>query len=83
MLSLKFCLPGSRSLSFRGKSLIINALAVSRIWYVASLVFMPPCIPHELCSLVFKFFWTGKSDLVSRTVVVQSPLLGGFSVVDV
>ena len=32
----------SRSLSFRGKVLIINALALSRIWYVASLVYMPP-----------------------------------------
>ena len=73
----------SRSLSFRGKSLIINALALSRIWYVASLVFMPPCIAHELCSLVFKFFWSGKRDLVARSVVVQSPLFGGFSVVDV
>jgi len=56
---------------YRGKSLVINALALSRIWYVASL------------SLVFNFFWSGKRDLVSRTVVVQSPLFGGFSVVDV
>ena len=73
----------SRSLSFCGKSLVINALALSRIWYVASLVFMPPRILHELCSLVFKFFWSGKRDLVSRSVIVQSPFFGGFSVVDV
>ena len=73
----------SRSLSLRGKALVINALALSRIWYVASLVHMPPCIMRELCSLVFNFFWSGKRDLVSRAVVVQSPLLGGFSVVDV
>ena len=32
------------SLSFRGKALIINALALSRIWYVASLVYMPPFV---------------------------------------
>ena len=68
----------SRSLSFHGKSLVINALALSRIWYVASLVFMPPGILHELCSLVFKFFWSGKRDLVAGTVVVQSSLFGGF-----
>lgn len=73
----------SRSLSFRGKALVINALALSQIWYVASLVYMPPRILHELCTLVFSFFWSGKKDLVSRTVVVQSPLFGGFSVVDV
>ena len=32
----------SRSLSFRGKALVVNALALSRVWYVASLVHMPP-----------------------------------------
>jgi len=32
----------SRSLSYSGKALVINALALSRIWYVASLVHMPP-----------------------------------------
>ena len=32
---------------------------------------------------MFAFFWSGKKDLASRTVVVQSPLFGGFSVVDV
>ena len=73
----------SRSLSLRGKALVINALALSRIWYVASLVFMPPRVMYELCTLVFNFFWSGKRDLVSRAVVVQPPLFGGFSVVDV
>ena len=36
-----------------------------------------------LNSLVFKFFWKGKPDLVSRAVVVQPNCCGGFSVVDV
>ena len=64
----------SCSLYFRGKAVVINALALSRIWYVASLVYIPPRTLHELCSLVLNFFWSGKKDLVSRTVVVQSPL---------
>ena len=59
----------SRSLSFPGKALIINALALSRVWYVAS--------------LDFSFFWFGKRELVYRSSVTQSPLFGGFSVVDV
>ena len=73
----------ARSLSFRGKSLVINALALSRIWYVASLIHMPPWILIELSTLVFFFLWSGKRDLVSRSVVIQLSLLGGFSVVDV
>ena len=72
-----------RALSFRGRALIINALALSRVWYVASLVHMPNWVLKELSSLVFGFFWKGKVELVSRVVVTQSPLHGGFSVVDV
>ena len=62
-----------RSLSYRGKALIINALTLSRIWYVASLVY----------KLIFKFFWSGKRDLVACRVVVQPTSCGGFSVVNV
>ena len=72
-----------RNLSFRGKALVINALALSRIWYVACLVHMPPWILRMLNSLIFDFFWKTKCELVSRAVVVQPPSLCGFSVVNV
>ena len=65
------------------KLLMINALALSRIWYVASLIHMPSWVLRELSVLVFSFFWSGKHELVSRSVVIQPSLLGGFSVVDV
>jgi len=73
----------SRSLSLSGKALIINALALSRIWYVASLVFMPSWVCTELNKIIFSFFWSGKRDLVSRNVLFQSPDSGGFSVVSI
>lgn len=71
----------SRSLSFGGKALVVNALALSRIWYIASLVYMPPRILAELEILVFKFFWNEKRDLVARNVVIHSCFNGGFNVV--
>ena len=58
-----------RSLSFSGKALVINALALSRVWYVASLVFMPPWVKAELTRLIFDFFWGGKRDLLARRVL--------------
>ena len=73
----------SRVLSFRGKALVVNALALSRVWYVASLIHMPAWVQKELSLLAFSFFWSGKRELVSRAVVVQSPLFGGFAVVDI
>ena len=65
-------------LSLSGKALIMNALALSRIWYVASLIPMPSWVLRELNSVIFAFFWSGKRDLVARNVVAQSSLLGGF-----
>ena len=70
-----------RHLSFQRKALIVNALALSRVWYVASFIPMPLWVDNELNSLIFNFFWSGKKDLVSRTVTIHSKSDGGFSVV--
>ena len=61
---------------------MINALALSQVWYVASLICMPPWVFGELLRLVFSFFWKDKKDLVLRSVVAQAPSVRGFSVVD-
>ena len=45
-----------RSLSYRGRALVINALALSRVWYVASLIHVPRWVIAELNTLIFKFF---------------------------
>ena len=71
----------SRSLSFQGKALVVNALVLSRIWYVASLIHMPPWVLKKLNTLCFKFFWSGKKDLVARAVVCQPLDSAGLSVV--
>ena len=71
------------ALSFRGRALVIGSLALSRIWYVASLVHMPLWVHAELAKLIFPFFWKVKRDLVARVVVTQPPNAGGFSVVDI
>ena len=72
-----------RGLSFRGKALIVNALALARIWYVADLIHLPAWALGELSSLVFSFFWKGKPDLVARKVVSQPTSFGGFGVVSI
>ena len=69
------------SLSFSGRALVASSLALSRIWYVASLVHMPHWVLRELNTLLFNFFWAGKKDKVSRKVVVQPRDCGGFAVV--
>ena len=72
-----------RTLSYSGKATVINALALSRIWYIASLVFFPSWACAELNTLIFIFFWSGKKDLVARKVLVHPYTCGGFSVVSI
>ena len=63
-----------RALSFRNRALVIGSLALSRIWYVASLIHMPVWVHAELARLIFPFFWKGKPDLVAREVVIDIKL---------
>jgi len=56
-----------RHLTYRGKSFVINALALSRIWYMASLVHMPDWVLREINTLIFKFFWKGKGDFIGMS----------------
>ena len=61
---------------------MVNTLALSRFWHVASLVGVPDWVYAELLKLIFNFFWGDKRDLVARAVVIQPPSAGAFSVVD-
>ena len=70
-------------MSYRGRALVINALGLSHIWYLASVIPVPDWVVRELNSLVFKFFWKGKVDLVAQSVVVQPCCAGGFGVVSI
>ena len=45
-----------RSLSYLGKALVINALALSRVWYVAPLIYVPRWVDAELTTSIFRFF---------------------------
>ena len=62
----------SRSLSYYGKVFIVNALALSRVWYVASLLPMPVWVSSELNTLVFSLTWL--PEMWSVTLLVKEDL---------
>ena len=70
-------------MSFRGSVLVIDSLALSRIWYVATLVHMPLWVHAELVKMMFPSCWKWKPELVTRDVVTQPPTASGFSVVNI
>ena len=64
-----------------GRALISNALALARVWYMATLLPIPGWALGKLNRIIFPFFWKGKKDLVARTVLIQSRSCGGFGIV--
>ena len=56
-------------LSMRWPSLVFPTLA--------SIFSVPGWVVRKLNTLVFKFFWKGKRELVARRVVIQEPRFGG------
>lgn len=71
-----------RSLTFSGKALVANALALSGLWHCVSVATVPDWVIKDVNSQLFSFFWSGKRDLVSRRAVCQPKERGGFAVPD-
>ena len=73
----------NQSLSFSGKSTVINTLVVSRIWYLASVFCIPDSIISSMNRAIFSFFWSGKMHLVNQATLQQPVLNGGFGVCNI
>ena len=72
-----------RSLSLKGKALIINSLALSGLVYIGSIFRLPENICKQINRAIFKFLWAGKNELVARRTC-QNPIQhGGLGIVDI
>ena len=72
-----------RSLSFLGKTLVVNNLGLSQLWYLASVLHVASWVFKEIDSKVYPFFWSGGRDLVKRNVLMQPLSRGGYNLVNV
>ena len=72
-----------RCLSFHGKALVANALGLSGLWYVASVLPLDKLILSNINSTLFKFVWSNKKELVARNTMYLDKSSGGFNVVNV
>ena len=68
-----------RQLSFRGKALVTNALALSGMWYVISCMALPSWVISAVNKEIYSFLWSGKKELVSRNTIHQPVADGGLN----
>ena len=72
----------SRTLSLKGKSMIINTLGASGLWYTATVLPMPGSVRTRVNKAIFDFLWNGKTEQVKRDTCHLPLALGGLAVVD-
>ena len=72
----------TRTLSLKGKSMIINTLGASGLWYTATVVNMPDWVHTRVSKAIWDFLWNGKTELVKRDTCRLPWQHGGLSVVN-
>ncbi|KAL9984497.1 hypothetical protein ACROYT_G006797 [Oculina patagonica] len=69
-----------RDLSFKGKTLVINGLLTSVLWYHATALTIPPWAVRDIEQAIYRFFWSNKKPLVNRDILALPRDEGGFNV---
>ena len=72
-----------RSLSLKGKILIVNTIALSGLVYAGTIFSLPENIRKQVDRAIFQFIWSNKNELVSRKTCFQPIERGGLGVVDI
>ena len=72
-----------RDLSYTGRSVIINSIACSKIWYLSNIIYTPEWVITEINTLIFEFFWKGKKHIVNKNVLHMSQCKGGQNIVNI
>ena len=70
-----------RTLSLRGKAILINTLALSQIWFLASLLHIPKWALTAIEKQIFTFLWDDKRmEPIKRKTLYLPPHLGGLGI---
>jgi hypothetical protein len=72
-----------RNLSMQGRTVVLNSLASSGIWYYSNILPMPKWVFTELNRTMLNFFWKNKKHHVRQDILRQKLEEGGLNLVDI
>ena len=72
-----------RKLSLLEKSIVISALACSRLWYVGSVLYMSDIYINRFQKLIFKFLWNCNAEPLARKTLYLDKQSGGLNIVNI
>ena len=73
----------SRSLSMKGKAVIANTLALSKLIYVGTILPISKQYFQKFNTLLFSFIWGNKPEAVARNVLFNKCINGGISLLHI
>ena len=73
----------NRRLSLLEKSIIINVIACSKLWYIGSVLHMSDNYINKFQKLVFKFLWNSGVEPLARKTVFLDKKDGGLNIVNI
>ncbi|EIE88703.1 hypothetical protein RO3G_13414 [Rhizopus delemar RA 99-880] len=71
-----------RRLSIKGRVTIMNALILSKLWYVLRMVHLPTTFFRRLNSMIYQFVWHNCKPKIKYTQLCLDPKLGGLGLLD-
>ena len=71
-----------RYLSLKGKVTVVISLAISPLFYLASVIYVPCRVIQEAKQIVTDFIWKGKPPKIAYNVMLQNIENGGLKLVD-
>ena len=72
----------TRKLSLRGKFVLLNAKAMAKFWYPATVIPMPKWILKPNEKLLFEFLWSGSKDPIKREMIYLPIECGGLGLLN-
>jgi hypothetical protein len=72
-----------RFLSFMGRATLVNVYALSKVWYLGSVMELPNNVCTKITRLVFEFLWQGRPESLKREVVYNHWSKGGLGLFNV
>ncbi|KAG0925604.1 hypothetical protein G6F32_013498 [Rhizopus arrhizus] len=68
-----------RRLSIKGRVTIVNALILSKLWYVLRMIYLPTTFFRRLNSAIYQFVWHNCKPKLKYTQLCLDPKLGGYA----
>ena len=72
-----------RNLRLYGKSVLLNSLGMSKLWYAGSVLPLPTDFLQKFQSKAFKFIWSDKTQGLKREVLYNTCQEGGINLTDI